>query len=198
MSHDRTPCARIAQREPIVFCRIFTLLAFTNRLHFWISPYGVPPHFARGKSCATNSQFIRHIVRRAPCGKRPFYEQARSIVARVACASIECESLRPSGCVLAFRCNERKLLMSDYYSNGGAPMPPRRGSHAKPQDSGSRVPESVRSFITQQSSEPNSQNRGYSPQSTTPFSRQQNQHRASQKSKYLARCVRDRCPMLPN
>lgn len=54
-------------------------------------------------------------------------------------------------------------------------MPPRRGSHAKPQDSGSRVPESVRSFITQQSSDSNSQNRGYSPQSTTPFSRQQNQ-----------------------
>lgn len=54
-------------------------------------------------------------------------------------------------------------------------MPPRRGSHAKPQDSGSRVPESVRSFITQQSSDPNSQNRGYSPQSSTPFSQQQNQ-----------------------
>ena len=54
-------------------------------------------------------------------------------------------------------------------------MPPRRGSHAKPQDSGSRVPESVRSFITQQSSDPNSQNRGYSPQSTTSFSRQQDE-----------------------
>ena len=45
VSHDRTSCARIAQWEPIVFCRIFTLLAFTNRLHFWISSHGVPLSF---------------------------------------------------------------------------------------------------------------------------------------------------------
>lgn len=142
------PCARIAQWEPIVFCRIFTVHSRINCISGF-HRMGCPSHFSRGKSCATNSLFIRYVIRRAPCGKRPFYEQARSIVARVAYASIEYKNLRPSGCVLAFRCNERKLLMPDHYSNSGAPMPPRRGSHAKPQDSDSRVPESVRSFITQ-------------------------------------------------
>lgn len=66
--------------------------------------------------------------------------------------------------------------MSDYSNDDGAPLPPRKGLHAKPEDLGSLVTDSVRSLITQQPGERDSQNRGYSPQGPSPFSQQQEQH----------------------
>ena len=68
--------------------------------------------------------------------------------------------------------------MSDYSNDDGAPLPPRKGLHAKPEDLGSLVTDSVRSLITQQPGERDSQNRGYSPQGPSPFSQQQEQHRS--------------------
>ena len=66
--------------------------------------------------------------------------------------------------------------MSDYSNDGGAPLPPRKGLHAKPEDLGSLVTDSVRSLITQQQpGERDSKNRGYSPQGPLPFSHQQEQ-----------------------
>lgn len=66
--------------------------------------------------------------------------------------------------------------MSDYSNDDGAPLPPRKGLHAKPEDLGSLVTDSVRSLITQQQpGERDSQNRGYSPQGPSPFSQQQEQ-----------------------
>lgn len=67
--------------------------------------------------------------------------------------------------------------MSDYSNDDGVPLPPRKGLHAKPEDLGSLVTDSVRSLITQQQpDERDSQNRGYSPQGPSPFSQQQDQH----------------------
>ncbi|MEE0228405.1 MAG: hypothetical protein UD304_05690 [Slackia isoflavoniconvertens] len=40
--------------------------------------------------------------------------------------------------------------MSDYSNDDGAPLPPRKGLHAKPEDLGSLITDSVRSLITQQ------------------------------------------------
>lgn len=37
--------------------------------------------------------------------------------------------------------------MSDYSNDDGAPLPPRKGLHAKPEDLGSLVTDSVRSLI---------------------------------------------------
>lgn len=69
--------------------------------------------------------------------------------------------------------------MSDYSNDDGAPLPPRKGLHAKPEDLGSLVTDSVRSLITQQQpGERDSQNRGYSPQGPSPFSQQQEQHQS--------------------
>ena len=66
--------------------------------------------------------------------------------------------------------------MSDYSNDDGAPLPPRKGLHVKPEDLGSLVTDSVRSLITQQQpGERDSQNRGYSPQGPSPFSQQQEQ-----------------------
>lgn len=66
--------------------------------------------------------------------------------------------------------------MSDYSNDDGAPLPPRKGLHVKPEDLGNLVTDSVRSLITQQQpGELDSQNRGYSPQGPSPFSQQQEQ-----------------------
>ena len=66
--------------------------------------------------------------------------------------------------------------MSDYSNDDGAPLLPRKGLHAKPEDLGSLVTDSVRSLITQQQpGERDLQNRGYSPQGPSPFSQQQEQ-----------------------